>query len=557
MASDKSPSDPYLPFGCKSEPPRTLSASHQLARLLTTFGGAVREGQPDRPRPLTCFLYLDAIDPNQEPQDPPEPPPGDPLLTDSDSKFLSSFFEDMTADQYNMPSFGEGLNFSDSWLDLPPQFMGTATSFGPQFGTSLASTNGQGIAGETIDFRSAPEANLMPPPPLPHGHHQNQPHQSIQQQQQQQPQQQPQPQQHNTQHHLQQHPQRHAQQHQYHSDDVLNAAATLLQNGAGSRSASGNHEYNFPRRPVAPPASHLRHQPMDEFPTDGRRSVPQSQEAEYGDWMYGAQQQGRIPPAPAPQNDRANDFQWGSDANFSPVQGYTPRLNKGPTTIDSMHREQMKILESLEVSKSAASTRPSSPTNTHQGQKASGQAQTLSKVKEDPEAPPRKRRKSKNAREGTELAEGEDTPTPTPGATASSATKPRRRKPKAERSASDNSPPPSATSVTAPVFGEGPSSDAGSSGGGASQRRKPSANGSKAPRENLSEEQKRENHIRSEQKRRTLIKEGFDDLCELVPGLRGGGFSKSTMLTIAAEWLEELLQGNEALANQLATIERG
>jgi hypothetical protein len=29
------------------------------------------------------------------------------------------------------------------------------------------------------------------------------------------------------------------------------------------------------------------------------------------------------------------------------------------------------------------------------------------------------------------------------------------------------------------------------------------------------------------------------------------------MLTIAAEWLEELLQGNEALANQLATIERG
>ncbi|VUC34019.1 unnamed protein product [Clonostachys rosea] len=522
MASDKSPSDPYLPFGY-------------------------------------------AIDPNQEPQDPPEPPPGDPLLTDSDSKFLSSFFEDMTADQYNMPSFGEGLNFSDSWLDLPPQFMGTATSFGPQFGTSLAPTNGQGIPGESIDFRSASEANLMPPPPLPHAHNHIQSHQTIQQQQQHPPQQHPQQQQpqlqqhnsqHNTQHNLQQHPQRHAQQHaqqhQYHSDDVLNAAATLLQNGSGSRSASGNHEYNFPRRPVAPPANHLRHQPMDEFPTDGRRSVPQSQEAEYGDWMYGAQQQGRVPPAL--ENDRANDFQWGSDANFSPVQGYTPRLNKGPTTIDSMHREQMKILESLEVSKSAASTRPSSPTNTHHGQKSSGQTQSLPKVKEDPEAPPRKRRKSKNAREGTEPIEGDDTPTPVP---ASAATKPRRRKPKAERSTSDNSPPPSATSVTAPGFGEGPSSEAGSSGGGAGKRRKPSVNGSKPTRENLSEEQKRENHIRSEQKRRTLIKEGFDDLCELVPGLRGGGFSKSTMLTIAAEWLEELLQGNEALESQLATIERG
>uniref|UniRef100_A0A8H7NLP3 Uncharacterized protein n=1 Tax=Bionectria ochroleuca TaxID=29856 RepID=A0A8H7NLP3_BIOOC len=210
MASDKSPSDPYLPFGY-------------------------------------------AIDPNQEPQDPQSLLLAILSSQTRTAEFLSSFFEDMTADQYNMPSFGEGLNFSDSWLDLPPQFMGTATSFGPQFGTSLASTNGQGIAGETIDFRSAPEAHLMPPPPLPHGHHQNQPHQPIQQQQQQQPQQQqPQPQQHNTQHHLQQHPQQHAQQHQYHSDDVLNAAATLLQNGAGSRSASGNHEYNFPRRPVAP-----------------------------------------------------------------------------------------------------------------------------------------------------------------------------------------------------------------------------------------------------------------------------------------------------------------
>lgn len=87
------------------------------------------------------------------------------------------------------------------------------------------------------------------------------------------------------------------------------------------------------------------------------------------------------------------------------------------------------------------------------------------------------------------------------------------------------------------------------------KRRKSAVNNSKLSRENLSEEQKRENHIKSEQKRRTLIKEGFDDLCDLVPGLRGGGFSKSTMLTMAAEWLEDLLKGNEALATQLATLE--
>ncbi|KAJ5150135.1 hypothetical protein N7448_001713 [Penicillium atrosanguineum] len=78
--------------------------------------------------------------------------------------------------------------------------------------------------------------------------------------------------------------------------------------------------------------------------------------------------------------------------------------------------------------------------------------------------------------------------------------------------------------------------------------------GSKLPRENLSEEQKRTNHILSEQKRRNLIRQGFDDLCTLVPGLRGGGFSKSAMLTQAADWLEDLLRGNEVLHSQLANM---
>ncbi|KAL4918226.1 hypothetical protein BDW62DRAFT_182094 [Aspergillus aurantiobrunneus] len=77
---------------------------------------------------------------------------------------------------------------------------------------------------------------------------------------------------------------------------------------------------------------------------------------------------------------------------------------------------------------------------------------------------------------------------------------------------------------------------------------------SKAQRENLTEEQKRNNHILSEQKRRNLIKQGFDDLCILVPGLKGGGFSKSAMLTQAADWLEDLLRGNDTLKIQLAEL---
>lgn len=79
----------------------------------------------------------------------------------------------------------------------------------------------------------------------------------------------------------------------------------------------------------------------------------------------------------------------------------------------------------------------------------------------------------------------------------------------------------------------------------------------KAARENLTEEQKRTNHILSEQKRRNLIKTGFDDLCSLVPELRGGGFSKSAVLLQAADYLDEVLKGNNELRQQLNQLRAG
>ncbi|KAL5119025.1 hypothetical protein ACEQ8H_003154 [Pleosporales sp. CAS-2024a] len=66
----------------------------------------------------------------------------------------------------------------------------------------------------------------------------------------------------------------------------------------------------------------------------------------------------------------------------------------------------------------------------------------------------------------------------------------------------------------------------------------------KLQRENLTEEQKRSNHILSEQKRRNLIKRGFDDLHDLVPEIRNGGLSKSSVLTEAANFLETLIMDN-------------
>ncbi|RKF80636.1 putative bhlh family transcription factor protein [Golovinomyces cichoracearum] len=87
------------------------------------------------------------------------------------------------------------------------------------------------------------------------------------------------------------------------------------------------------------------------------------------------------------------------------------------------------------------------------------------------------------------------------------------------------------------------------------RRRSTTSATAKPARENLTEEQKRENHIKSEQKRRTLIREGFEDLNELVPGLQGGGFSKSVVLAQAADWLENLIRGNESLRAKILLME--
>ncbi|KAL1792292.1 hypothetical protein ACET3X_008799 [Alternaria dauci] len=77
------------------------------------------------------------------------------------------------------------------------------------------------------------------------------------------------------------------------------------------------------------------------------------------------------------------------------------------------------------------------------------------------------------------------------------------------------------------------------------KKRTPAATSQKTHRENLTEEQKRNNHILSEQKRRDLIKQGYKDLNEVVPAVRGGGLSKSQVLVEAANFLEALIDGNE------------
>ncbi|KAJ4336549.1 hypothetical protein N0V95_008575 [Ascochyta clinopodiicola] len=58
-------------------------------------------------------------------------------------------------------------------------------------------------------------------------------------------------------------------------------------------------------------------------------------------------------------------------------------------------------------------------------------------------------------------------------------------------------------------------------------------------RPRLTEAQKKENHIRSEQKRREAIREGFDRLASIVPGMEGQGRSEAVVLDATIKYMRE------------------
>jgi len=67
----------------------------------------------------------------------------------------------------------------------------------------------------------------------------------------------------------------------------------------------------------------------------------------------------------------------------------------------------------------------------------------------------------------------------------------------------------------------------------------PPTNANERPR--LTEAQKKENHIRSEQKRREAIREGFDRLASTVPGMEGQGRSEAVVLEATIKYMRELI----------------
>ncbi|KAG1440136.1 hypothetical protein G6F56_012038 [Rhizopus delemar] len=74
------------------------------------------------------------------------------------------------------------------------------------------------------------------------------------------------------------------------------------------------------------------------------------------------------------------------------------------------------------------------------------------------------------------------------------------------------------------------------------------------PKELLTEDEKRANHITSEQKRRGMIRNGFKELTELVPSLVNTNHSKSTVLFKSAELIRELEEKNKNLKEKVERL---
>lgn len=220
---------------------------------------------------------------------------------------------------------------------------------------------------------------------------------------------------------------------------------------------------------------------------------------------------------------KVRPLHWGSDISFMD-QGYVAPPDQ--PNEEEQTKDLLDHLECFERQSSATNTRPPSPERTlgaHSaswaGSNAVGQSSDLRREyrEEGPSHPKKKQKILVKEEEDDENSDVDSSNPKSRRSRASSYTKSRRM-----------------------------SSDA--------IRKSRLQQSAKAARENLTEEQKRSNHILSEQKRRNLIRQGFDDLCSLVPGLHGGGFSKSAMLTQAADWLEEVLRGNEILKAQLSEL---
>ncbi|SLM35894.1 Myc-type, basic helix-loop-helix (bHLH) domain [Lasallia pustulata] len=438
---------------------------------------------------------------------PPAPAPGPALLDDCESHMLDNFFDtigsgtlddnDYFLDGLQQPKGEAPSDFG--WVeDLPPVFHGSTTSF--THPTNQLAMVPQGLSNDISiaghrHTNTSQQGQIISP-----------------------------------------------------SAEMLAAASTLVQNGQLGMQNRGmvSDPYAFrpPESTGALRRGHSNRRSVGQTPAglySGRPSVvsnrfPSNTQLEAGSivngenmsgcMFYGNPNQGS---ASHLRPTKAADIRWGSDASFF-GHGFVAPPNQ--ETVEEVTNTLLHKMECLEPQPSAANTPPSSPILRQR--KRTDSVVNQDNFDDDPEngeggdadegsrARPKKRRKAK-----LKVEEDEGQP-------AMSFRSRKRGKSVSTKKI--------VRSRESPFMDTTPKRERSQSGE------------QKSGRENLSTEQKRSNHILSEQKRRNLIKQGFDDLCMLVPELKGGGFSKSAMLTQAADWLEALVQGNEKLKVQLAKL---
>ncbi|KAH7040461.1 uncharacterized protein B0I36DRAFT_10701 [Microdochium trichocladiopsis] len=503
----------------------------------------------------------------------PEPPRGEPLLTQNDSQLLMNFFQDINSNQFNF-SFGEGLSFSDDWLNLPPTFMGSSTSFGQQpsqpyssvppdfLGLDTTNLNNMYHFGESMPSPHTPMTPISQHQPQQHQHHRPipQPQHHLPSPhypppappQQHRPQQRYQEPQRQQMHMQQSHPQA---QHALHTpadhtaQEDIAAVLTAMGNGNQNGHNQNGHriiqQHNGRPAPYRSPTEPTRPTNAQHFGVQRQASHPRLHAEEETDnlftnMVFGNQhmRQNRPPEA-------RTELQWGSDSAFDRNQGYIPSSHN--ETAEALEKERLEYIKCFSLNKSAANTQPSSPNpaGVEGSFGANGHLGIANDAGEtDGTMPPTKRRKSK-AKVDISGAVSSEPPT------FEAKPPPKKRKPKTETNGL-------AAGTSGGLVNAGVAAVAAAAAAAAAattstpsetpKRKRPSA--AKPPRENLTDSQKRENHIKSEQRRRGAIKEGFDGLTEIIPNLKAGGYSKSMMLGMAGDWLQKLIEGNRALAEQ-------
>ncbi|EON68015.1 hypothetical protein W97_07162 [Coniosporium apollinis CBS 100218] len=275
------------------------------------------------------------------------------------------------------------------------------------------------------------------------------------------------------------------------------------------------------------------------------------------------------PPASSRNAAQPRLFRFGSDSNFDTSGYHAPPTHDEARVLDRLQQDMSAFIPT-----SANSTQPNSPVLRRgemkqpvavmqgAGRTADAERESEAEEAESATTTSRKRRKGKGKPKAEDFFPNPPagmsdaiTATPTAGAARkSSATAERAAKVrKTSRAAASAITAATTTTTTTPPKTKRASIPASSSAttAASASASAAAAPASKPARENLTEEQKRQNHILSEQKRRNLIRKGFEKLNELVPELRENCPSKSQVLDLTAGFLDRLIQGNGELRGVL------